>query len=141
MDDSIRKAARALIIAHEGFRDRPYRDSMGFLTIGYGHCLDSHPITQVAAGHILDDDLDWFVTALHRNVPGFDGFEPARQAVLIDMAFNLGLIGIMKFHGMWKAIMAGNWEAAANEMMDSSWAVQVGQRALEDARIMRTGKI
>lgn len=141
MDESARKAARSLIMNHESLRLRPYKDSLGFLSIGYGHCLELHSITANAASLILDDDIDWFVSAIEKNIPYFRDIDPVRQAVLLDMTFNLGLIGVMKFHDMWKAIQSGNWNAAADALLNSKWALQVGQRALDDARIMRMGKI
>lgn len=140
MDESARKAARGMVMRHEGFRDRPYRDSMGYITVGYGHCLDFRPVSERAAQVILDDDLDWFIDALERSVPVFPTLDPVRQAALVDMAFNLGLVGIMKFRQMWKAIVAGDWERASAEVLASRWPSQVGQRALDCARTLRTGK-
>ncbi len=133
------KMAASLVRLHEGFRERPYKDSLGFLTLGFGHCLEMMPITEASANMVLQDDVDWFANALYKSVHYFKNIDPVRQAVLIDMAFNLGLIGLMKFEKMWTAISHSNWAAAADALIDSKWAVQVGARATENAKIMRTG--
>ena len=118
-----------------------YRDSFGFNTIGYGHCLDYRPISKQAAQVILDDDLKWFIKSLERSFPPFNHLNDVRQAVILDMAFNLGMLGISKFHNMWYALNHKDYEKAADEMLHSKWAKQVGQRAEDNARLMRSGKI
>ena len=64
---------------------------------------------------------------------------PARQLVLINMAYNLGVEGLYEFKDMWAAIEAGNFDLAAAEMLDSLWAEQVGDRDLDLAKTMREG--
>lgn len=141
MDQSTMQSARNLIIKHEGFKAWPYKDSRGFLTIGYGHCLATTPITSQAAKAVLDDDMTAVVYALQKYAPVFDNLCPERQAVLIDMTYNLGITGILKFADMWASIEKEDWKAASDAMLNSKWALEVGKRAMEDANIMLTGKI
>ena len=141
MDESTRQMARTLIIRHEGFRPHVYKDSRGFLTLGIGHCLVTSPITMQAASAILDDDLNDAMWALQNHIIDFNSLIRARQVVLIDMVFNLGITGLLKFEKMWEAIRTSNWNAAADAMLDSKWAAEVGSRAKEDAQIMRSGYI
>lgn len=136
-----RQKLRNLIIKHEGFRDKVYKDTTGHLTIGYGHNLESKGITQFAANVILDDDIMWFLPRLSKSVPFFDGLDFARKSVLLDMAFNLGLHGLLEFTEMLEAVRVGNYATAAACILESKWAAQVGNRAKEDAYIMKTGDI
>ena len=65
----------------------------------------------------------------------------ARQAVLIDMCFNLGIGRLKQFKKMFAALSQGDYDKAAAEMLDSVWAKQVKSRAAQLAEIMRKGEI
>lgn len=125
---------------HEGFRGSPYRDSVGKLTIGYGHNLDDVPISRDIAEAMLLEDLAREEGRLKALVPEFDQIQGARRAALLNMAFNLGAHGLYKFRRMWASIRAGAWNRAADEALDSKWATQVGARATEIAEQLRTGR-
>lgn len=64
----------------------------------------------------------------------------ARAEVLINMAFNMGVKGLLKFRRMLDAVRADDYDKAATHMLDSRWASQVGRRAVELARQMKTGQ-
>lgn len=129
------------ILKHdEGLRLQPYRDSVGVWTIGYGHNLEAKPITKAAAETIFADDLADAVYALGQALPWARNLDDVRYAVLVMMVFNLGLVGLLKFKKMLGATAVGNFDLAANEMLDSVWAGQVGKRANRLATMMRTGK-
>ena len=132
--------AESLIAKHEGLRLKPYRDPVGKLTIGYGRNLDDIGISQSEALVLLGNDIGWATKAARRMFEKFDDLNGVRQAVLIDMAFNLGEARLGKFFKMIAAVKSGDFEKAADEMLSSKWAHQVGTRALENARLMRTGK-
>lgn len=126
---------------HEGLRLTPYRCTEGALTIGYGRNLDNAGVTQRVAELMLSEDVE---SALYELLayPEFRSVEnPVRREVLINMCFNLGITRLMKFKKMWAAIVAQVWDVAAEEMLDSRWADQVGSRAKELAQMMRTGQI
>ena len=59
--------------------------------------------------------------------------------MLIEMAFELGVVGLMAFRDMINAINVSNWHAAAQAMLDSVWAHQVGARAVRLSQTMETG--
>ncbi|QEE30787.1 hypothetical protein FTW19_23975 [Terriglobus albidus] len=72
-------------------------------------------------------------------VPSFPTLTATRQAVLIDMAFNLGLKRLAGFRKTLALLAAGDFAAAANEMLDSAWAREVPKRAKRDSDLMRAG--
>jgi lysozyme len=62
-----------------------------------------------------------------------------RFAVLVNMAFNLGVGGLLHFQNMLSFVKAASWVSAADEMLRSKWANEVGDRAQRLATQMRTG--
>ncbi len=62
------------------------------------------------------------------------------KSVLLKMCFNLGIGGLLEFNNTLAFIAAGDWERAANGMLASKWAKQVGRRAIELSELMRKGK-
>lgn len=128
-----------MLIRHEGVRNKPYRDSTGNLTIGVGHNLDVKGISQAAIDQILKDDITDTRRGLSSIFSWFNSLDPVRQDVLVDMAFNLGVGGVLAFRKMLAAVKAGEWAIAADEMLDSKWAIQVGNRAKELAQMMEEG--
>lgn len=134
-----RERLKALIIRHEGLRLKPYKDSVGKLTIGVGRCLDTTGISPVEANYLLENDLGRVVSECRSSFLWFDGLCDTRQNVVASMCFNLGLSGFREFRKMIDAIARSDFEAAANEMLISRWAGQVGKRATELADMMRDG--
>jgi len=128
-----------LIRRHEGLRLRPYADSMGHLTIGYGRALDIVGISREEAEAMLRADVERAREAL-KALEWFGGLDDARSAALIDMAFNLGGAGLGGFSRFLDAMKRRDFGAAAREMLDSKWAGQVGGRARELAAMIRTGR-
>lgn len=128
-----------MIKRYEGFSRLPYVCVRGRQTIGYGHNLDASPITERAAEVILEDDVQTALDEARRSVSNFDDLSPARKAVLVDMAFNLGGEGLRKFRRMIAAIEAEDFNGAADEMVNSRWYHQVGNRSRELVEKMREG--
>lgn len=71
----------------------------------------------------------------------WDNLNCARKVALIDMYHNLGATRFNQFRKMIKAISEKNYEKASDEMLDSRWAVQVGNRAYELSDIMKKGEL
>jgi lysozyme len=136
----ISHVAAQLVRKHEGLRLKPYRCSAGKLTIGYGRNLDDRGITIEEADDMLNNDLAQIEQDLFERIDFFHRLDPIRQAVLIDMAYNLGVKGLWTFRKTMNHLELGEWEDAAREMLDSKWAKQVKGRAKELAEIIRTGK-
>ncbi len=136
----------ALIKRHEGTgpyragRFFPYADSFGMTTIGYGHNLSDRGLPEAIVEALLAADLETAVAdarAIFGNA--YAEATPARQAALADMAFNLGRVRLARFKKMIAAVAAGDWSRAASEALNSDWAHQVGNRAEEDAALLRDG--
>jgi lysozyme len=124
---------------HEGFRPLPYSDSTGHLTIGYGTALHV-PISQEAATYLLLDRLTVYEAEMQRAKPIIHSLDNVRQSALLNMAYNLGIEGLLGFRRMWAAIDARDWPRAADEALDSRWAMQVGSRAIDIAGMLHTGQ-
>jgi lysozyme len=124
---------------HEGERLKPYRCTAGKLTIGVGRNLDDRGITAEESAYLLSNDIDRVWTELRVRLPWMAGLNDVRQRVLLDMAFNLGIDGLLKFRNTLATIEAGNYQKAGEMMLDSLWAKQVGMRAQRLSRMMQTG--
>ena len=132
-------SVQALIRLHEGLRLKPYRDTVGKLTIGYGRNLDDRGITKDEAEQLLRNDITRVTSELATALPWFLDLDPIRRAVLIDMAFNLGAAGLLKFALTLRAVEHADHARASQEMLDSVWATQVGTRATRLSEMMASG--
>lgn len=130
---------KELLIAHEGIRLKPYKCTAGKLTIGIGRNLDDVGISADEANILFENDLTKCKKQLSSSLPFFNSLDEVRQAVLIDMCFNMGLAGLLAFKNTLALIKDGNYTQAANEMLDSKWAAQVKGRATQLSEMMSTG--
>ncbi|MBQ4851363.1 glycoside hydrolase family protein [Pseudoalteromonas sp. MMG012] len=124
---------------HEGCVTTVYLCSQNKQTIGYGRNLEDRGITEDEALYLLRNDITAFTEQVKSNIDT-SKCNPARKAVLINMAFNLGIAGLLNFKKTIAAVEAGKWETAAVEMLNSRWASQVGARADELAEQMASGE-
>lgn len=144
----------------EGNVLRVYKDSEGLDTIGIGRCLETkgltpeeceylkidpvnyieflkvHGITQSQADYLLSNDMGYFSTELYNHVVWFKTLHETVKIVLINMAFNLGVNGLLGFHTTLGLIQSGNYIEASKQMLNSKWAVQVGDRAKRLSKIL-----
>lgn len=127
------------LIRHEGLRLFPYRDSRGLLTIGVGRNIEHRGISREEALYLLDNDIRDHTDELLARFPVVATLHTYRRDVLINMAFNMGIPALSGFKRMWSAIQSGDYRKASDEMLDSQWALQVGDRAGELANIMMDG--
>lgn len=123
---------------HEGRRAKPYVDSVGKITIGVGRNLTDRGLREDEIDYLYMNDLRE-ATDDAKTFPWFTGLNDARQAVVIDMCFNLGLTKFQKFKQTIAAIASGDYVKASDSMLKSKWASQVGKRAQTLARMMATG--
>jgi lysozyme len=131
-------------LAAELFRDedcklKPYRDPVGKLTIGIGRNLDDVGISREEAEHLLHNDIAEVILDLDRALPWWRSLDEVRQRVLANMAFNMGIVKLGTFKNTLRFIQAGRYLEAAQAMLDSKWARQVGPRAERLAVMMRDG--
>lgn len=130
--------ARNLIKIHEGLRLKPYKDTLGIWTIGYGRNLEKG-ISVDEARELFENDLIEAEVAIV-NIFGTDIFSigEKRVAVLLDMAF-MGETRFRKFVKFIDAVKKRDWQEAAKEMEDSLWYRQVGNRGKEDKALIYQG--
>ena len=129
-----------LVKMHEGFSSKPYKCPAGKLTIGYGRNLDANGITKEEADFMLSEDIENIYLEMTKILHCFADLDDVRQAVFVDMGYNMGLRGFLKFKNMLKAVEAHDYTEAAKEMLDSEWAKQVKKRAVRLAKMMETGE-
>jgi len=124
----------------EGRRRKPYRDTKNYLTIGVGRNLDAVGLRDSEIDVMRNNDIDEAESLCRKLIPKFDALSEIRQSVVVNMAFNLG----GKFAGFKKTLKAINgrkWSTAADHMLDSEWARQVGARAIRLSYSMRSDKL
>lgn len=138
-DDDFDRELERLLIKHEDLKLKPYRCTAGKLTIGVGRNIEDNGISTGEAMVMLRNDLTRTRLALEKVFPGFLGLSRPRRLALIDMCFNLGLPRFLGFKKMLAAVVARDFNLAAEEMLSSVWAEQVGQRARTLATMMREG--
>lgn len=135
-----RAALISQLLNDEGLRLKPYRDSVNKLTIGVGRNLDDVGISQDEALYLLGNDIRRAYGDLIAALPWVVKLDEPRQNVLTNMAFNLGVAGLLGFKHTLDCVQRGAWSDAADAMLQSKWARQVGARANRLAAQMRSGK-
>jgi hypothetical protein len=75
---------------------------------------------------------------LRERIPVFTRLSTVRQQVLIEMARQTSVNGLMTFRRMLSALEAGDFNEATRQMVRSQWADRVGDRAFELAQVMRS---
>jgi len=141
MEAKLMDRIKEQLIRHEGLRLKPYRCTAGKLTIGIGRNLDDCGISQSEAYVMLINDIMNCEKQLQAKIPDiYNGLDEVRKSVLLNMCFNLGINGLLGFKNTLAFVKAGDWERAANNMLVSCWAKQVGRRAIELSELMRKGK-
>lgn len=149
---------RDFVEQHEGRRNKVYNDSAGHPTIGVGFNLDRDgaqeeiealglnyqdvrngkvSLTDVQIDTLFHADVNSAVNSARNVISNFDDIPGDKQIVLADMAFNLGEAGLAGFHKMVAAVENEDWATAADEMEDSRWFKQVGDRGTADSDMMR----
>lgn len=135
--------ARSQIQDFEGCRLKAYRDTLGVLTIGYGHTgldVQSDTVwTQEHADSVFEQDYTEKLAQVRKNIPWFDRLNEPRQAVIVGMCFQLGLNGLLGFNRTLGAIRDERFADAANGMRNSRWALQTPKRVLRLAAQMENG--
>lgn len=135
MTQSVKDILLPQLRRHEGLRLHPYKCPADKWTIGYGRNLEDRGITQAEAEYLLANDVEETIAQLS-TMPGYNNADTKRKAVLVNMAFQMGVAGVKKFKNMWAALEEQDYKAASAEMLNSRWARQTPSRANELARIM-----
>lgn len=125
-----------MLMRHEGVKLKPYRDSVGTLTIGVGRNLEDTGITQNEAFQLLQNDVRRVRYALDKHLPWWREQPAPVGLVLQNMTFQLGAYGLLGFVRFLNALQRHNYAEAAKEMLQSDWAKQTPKRAQELAEIV-----
>lgn len=129
----------ALLEQDEGLRLKPYRDTVGKLTIGIGRNLDDVGVTTEEARYLLENDVGRAESDLDRNIPWWRQLSEKRQHVLVSLVFNMGWGRLSAFVKFLAALKRNDWAGAAHEMRDSRWFLQVKGRGERLAAMMEQG--
>ena len=124
------------IVQHEGFRARPYPDPIH----GWARATFGHGLTYIEEDESLDivrRRVERIDRQLRQLVDGYAALPQTARDVLVEMAYQMGVGGVLRFRKMLDALEAGDFEHAADEMLDSRWARQTPKRAQELADKMR----
>ena len=123
----------------EGIKYEIYKDHLGYPTFGIGHLVTDKdpefgkeigtPVSKERVYEVFEQDVQIIINECDELYPDFDNLPEEVQQIIANMMFNLGRPRLSKFKGMKKGIDEKNWNAAADEMVDSRWYRQVGARA------------
>ena len=146
--------ALELVKEAEGFEPHEYRCTAKKLTQGYGRNLEVHPLSDEEKAELNEDgsvskevaekwalkELKECEYKLSQNII-YQKQSDIRKAVLLDMCFNIGYSGLMKFKKMWIALGERDYAEASRQMKDSKWYTDVGTRAKRNVTIMASNTI
>lgn len=130
-----------MLVRHEGLSLMPYRCPAGKITIGIGRNIEDNGISRAEAFYLLKNDLIRIGDECRRHLTYFAQMNPARQVVVMNMVFNMGMRRLKNFKKMHSCLEIHDYRGAAREMKDSKWAEQVKGRATELAAIMESGEL
>lgn len=139
MDELNKTILKSQLMRHEGLRLRLYSDTVGKLTIGYGRNIQDVGITPMEAVFMLDNDIDNCIEDVENFLPWVKQLDAVRFSVLVNMCF-MGIGGLLSFHNMLNYLHNGKYNEAAEHLLDSKYARQVGNRATELAEQLKTGQ-
>ena len=130
---------REEIAADEGEVHEIYLDHLGLPTFGIGHLVrDDDPESGLPVGTPIDDDrvvsafesdIETVLSDCNTLYSDFDDLPEEVKRIIANMMFNMGRPRLSKFKGMKRGVDARDWNAAADEMVDSQWYRQVTKRA------------
>lgn len=128
----------------EGRKRHVYQDHLGYWTIAVGRLVDPRK----GGSGLRDSEMDFMLAndiadrqeQLTKRLPWFKDLDEARQGVLVNMSFQLGVDGLLGFTTTLGHVQAGRYKEAAVSMLQSKWAMQTPERAERMATQMRLGE-
>ncbi|AFC22744.1 putative lysozyme [Vibrio phage vB_VchM-138] len=133
----------------EGYREKVYRCSEGYPTIGIGTKIGpkdaplsnyTFKVSQRVAKVMLDDEVVDIIGRLN-GTPWYHSLDESRQLIIQSMCYQMGVDGVLKFRKMIDALSRGHWDEAASQALDSLWARQTPKRANRHAEVLRSGDL
>ena len=135
--DSLREKVIEDLTRSDGLRLKPYRDSAGKLTIGVGRNLDDNGISEAEARLLLARGVDGAWRDLDDHCPWWGRMPEPARAALLNQCFDLGWSRLSKRKRMLAALERGDYHDAADEVEDSKWFREVGDRARRVVELYR----
>ena len=121
----------------EGFRDKVYKCTEGYDTIGYGFAIKDLVLDEDICDMILERKLINLIDKADKKFPFLRGLPLDKSEVVYEMCYQMGVSGVSKFKNMLKALENEDYDKASVEMLDSLWAKQTPNRALKLSNIMK----
>ena len=120
----------------EGYRSKVYKCTEGYDTIGYGFAIKDLELDEDICDMILERKVGKLVERLEKNLPYLRSLPKDAQDVLIEMAYQMGVSGLLKFKKTLMYVESKDYKDASVEMLDSRWAKQTPNRAKKLSDIM-----
>jgi lysozyme len=139
LDQQTQERLKQLLLIEEGYRSTPYKDQNGNLTVGIGWNLYALPITQEQALYLCGQHIQYFDAELFKHISCYESLDPVRKAVLVDMAFQMGIPHLLEFKQMLTALNHHDYTIASSAMLDSDWARTFTTRARTLSNMMLSG--
>ena len=141
------ESIKQMVIANEGWKNKPYKDSRGLWTVGVGHLIGNgktlpkewdRELTNEEVRQLFEKDFDEHLKQAQKT-PGWDKANEAGRAGLIDLTYNMGGYWYTKFKKAAALLKDGNFKDAALELKNSAWYKQVGGRAPVTISLISSG--
>lgn len=123
----------------EGVKYEIYLDHLGLPTFGIGHLVtEDDPehgedvgteVSEDRVAEAFEQDIQTTLSECTVLYPDFEDLPEEAQLIIANMMFNMGRPRLSQFKGMKRGVDARDWNAAADEMVDSRWYRQVTNRA------------
>ena len=123
----------------EGVKYEVYKDHLGYDTFGIGHLITARDpengwsvgtdVDEYRVQEAFEDDVHSVISDCEKLYVQWEHLPEEAQQVIANMMFNMGRPRLSKFKGMKRGVDSRDWNAAADEMVDSNWYNQVTNRA------------
>jgi lysozyme len=134
---------REQLLRDEDEKLHAYQDKFGYWTIGVGRLIDHRRgggITKKESEYLLNNDIKRVKKELKAKLVWFESLDEVRQGALLNMAFQMGVEGLLTFVNTLRYIELGQYRKASEHMLESLWATQTPARAKRIAKQMETGE-
>lgn len=129
------------LVSDEGVVLHYYNDSLGYATIGVGRLIDQRKgggITKEEALYLLDNDIERKSAEVYRELPWLKDHPDEVQRAVINMAFQMGIVGLLTFKNTLSLIEQHKYKEAADNALKSKWATQTPNRAKRVTDMIRS---
>lgn len=117
-----------LLELEEGLALKAVKDTIGYV-IGYGRNVMTRGVSRAESAYLLANDIQSSRDECAANLPWYLGLGDAQRGAIEAMDFEMGLGGLLSFKHMLMYLKQGWYTSAAVELLNSTFAHQVPQRA------------